>query len=276
MQNFEPKVIIIGEKAIDVFQYVDITRVNPEAPSLIGIPIGMEVKQGMAENVYSNLLSLGLKQSEVCFISNPTAIVKKRYIDKKSNYVVFRIDENDDVISKQHEYFCGDAFKKIEEILFNHKTVKFIVISDYNKKFIDEYWIQQLSILAGRYGILTALDSKKILSDWSKEIDFVKINKKEYENNLSLNKFPESFCKNLLVTDGDKGMHWINKGLTFVGEKVEVRDVVGAGDVALAAFVIKMIESENNIEESIKFANKAASISVTKKGTYSIKRNEIL
>ena len=71
-------------------------------------------------------------------------------------------------------------------------------------------------------------------------------------------------------------MHWINKGLTFVGEKVEVRDVVGAGDVALAAFVIKMIENENNIEESIKFANKAASISVTKKGTYSIKRNEIL
>jgi len=276
MQNFEPKVIVIGERAIDIFEYVDITRVNPEAPSLIGVPIGMEVKQGMAENVYSNLLSLGLKQSEVCFVSNPTAIVKRRYVDKKSNYVVFRIDENDDVISKQSEYFCGDTFKKLDEVLTNHKTVKFIVISDYNKKFIDEYWIQQISILARKYGILTALDSKKILSDWSKEIDFVKINKKEYENNLSLNKFPESFCKNLLVTDGDKGMHWVNKGLTFAGEKVEVRDVVGAGDVALAAFVIKMIESENNIEESIKFANKAASISVTKKVTYSIKRNEIL
>jgi len=276
MQNFEPKVIVIGERAIDIFEYVDITRVNPEAPSLIGVPIGMEVKQGMAENVYSNLLSLGLKQSEVCFVSNPTAIVKRRYVDKKSNYVVFRIDENDDVISKQSEYFCGDIFKKLDQVLTNHKTVKFIVISDYNKKFIDEYWIQQVSILARKYGILTALDSKKILSDWSKEIDFVKINKKEYENNLSSNKSPESFCKNLLVTDGDKGMHWVNKGLTFAGEKVEVRDVVGAGDVALAAFVIKMIESENNIEESIKFANKAASISVTKKGTYSIKRNEIL
>jgi bifunctional ADP-heptose synthase (sugar kinase/adenylyltransferase) len=276
MENFEPKVIIIGEKAIDIFEYVDINRVNPEAPSLIGVPVGMDVKGGMAENVYNNLISLGLKQNNVCFISNLTAIIKKRFIDKKSNYVVFRIDQNDDIISKQHEYFCGDTFKKLEEILINHKTIKFIVISDYNKQFIDEYWIEQISILAKKYGILTALDSKKILSDWSKEIDFVKINKKEYENNLLSNKFPESFCKNLLVTDGDKGIHWINKGLTFIGERVEVRDVVGAGDVALAAFVIKMIESENNIEESIKFANKAASISVTKKGTCSIKRNEIL
>jgi bifunctional ADP-heptose synthase (sugar kinase/adenylyltransferase) len=275
MPNFAPKVIVIGEKAIDIFQYIDVTRVNPEAPSLVGVPVSMEVKGGMAENVYNNLLSLGLKQSEACFISNPTAIVKKRYVDAKSNYIIFRFDENDDVIEKQHEYFCGDTLKALEKLIVGCKTVKLICISDYRKGYIDEYWVEQVTSMAHKHGIKVALDSKRILSNWSKEVDFVKINRKEYEDNLRVNKNPELFCRNLFVTLGSEGIWWVNQNRKFPTKKVELRDSVGCGDAVLAGFAIKYIEEEN-IEESIKYANLVGATKATKKGTYAVKKNEVL
>ena len=143
MSNFAPKVIIIGEKAVDVFEYVEVTRVNPEAPTVIARPLSMEVKGGMAENVFNNLISLGLTKNEVCFISNQTAIVKKRFVDKNSNYILFRLDENEDVITKNHEYFDGDTYKKLKEELmafdFYDQSILNFFSEDYEMEIRKRY-----------------------------------------------------------------------------------------------------------------------------------------
>ena len=54
-------------------------------------------------------------------------------------------------------------------------------------------------------------------------------------------------------------------GVNYSVDKVEVKDVSGAGDTFMAGLVIKYFETKN-IEESIKFANKCASTVVRHKG----------
>ena len=72
---------------------------------------------------------------------------------------------------------------------------------------------------------------------------------------------------NLIVTLGDKGAAIINKETNEIveGFKVEAIDTVGAGDCFNGAFVTALSKGKNEAE-AIKFANKASSIAVTRKG----------
>ena len=59
----------------------------------------------------------------------------------------------------------------------------------------------------------------------------------------------------------------------FPVKKVDVHDVCGAGDVFLAALIVRWLET-SNMQLSIKTANNCASLSVTKLGCYTIKKEE--
>ena len=61
----------------------------------------------------------------------------------------------------------------------------------------------------------------------------------------------------------------------FETDNVEVSDVCGAGDTFLSALTYQYLVS-NNIESAIKFANKAASITVQHIGNYAPTLNEII
>lgn len=258
--SFSPKIIVLGEKAIDVFEYFKATKQNPESPATpVLVPVRMEVRGGMAENVYNNLRSLGLKENELCFISNGTAIVKKRLVEYTTNSIIARIDENDDVVEKNHEYFCGDTFKKLKGVIEDCKTVKALIISDYCKGFIDSYWIELIADLCEKNGVTTFMDTRKKLNDFSRKIDYIKINTKEFEE-LSE---PTKYAKNIIVTRGDKGAEWINRGLFYPTKPVHNPIVCGAGDSFMAALVLNFIQT-NDIPESIKFANAAARVRVSK------------
>jgi sugar/nucleoside kinase (ribokinase family) len=56
-------------------------------------------------------------------------------------------------------------------------------------------------------------------------------------------------------------------------DKVEIKDLVGAGDTFLASFVYKLINT-NDINESLNFANECATIVVQKKGVITIGENK--
>jgi D-beta-D-heptose 7-phosphate kinase / D-beta-D-heptose 1-phosphate adenosyltransferase len=272
MSTFAPKVILIGERGLDIREIVKPTRLNPESPHTpIVVPVSLEVKGGMAENVYNNFRALGFKDNEMCFITNGTAIVKKRFIEEMTDATILRIDENDDVITKQHEYFKQEDYLKLKSVIENHKTVKAVIFSDYCKGFICEHWIELVAELCEKNGVLTIMDTKKKLHEYSRKIDFVKINTKEY-NALKLN--TQFYCKNLIVTRGDKGAEWVNKGLFFPTKSVTNPSVCGLGDSFLAAFTYKLIET-NDPTESIKFANAAARVCAQKRGTATCTLEEI-
>ncbi len=77
----------------------------------------------------------------------------------------------------------------------------------------------------------------------------------------------EKGVKNVIITMGSKGAFFLNEegnGL-IPGEKVKAVDTTGAGDTFNGALIIALSEGLD-LPQAIKFANKAAAISVTKMG----------
>ena len=77
---------------------------------------------------------------------------------------------------------------------------------------------------------------------------------------------------NLIVTKGSKGCIYNNT--LYPAEKVNVYDVVGAGDTFLAALVYGYITT-NNIDESLMMGNRAAAIAVQQPGTYILTEEDV-
>ena len=94
----------------------------------------------------------------------------------------------------------------------------------------------------------------------------IKLNKKEYSELEKINDNSE-----IIVTLGSEGVLYKEK--IYPTNQVEVYDVCGAGDIFLCSFVFAFLNCKN-IERSIKYANKLASLSVSKFGTYVLKEGD--
>lgn len=82
--------------------------------------------------------------------------------------------------------------------------------------------------------------------------------------------FVEAGTRNVVVTLGSQGALVVNKELCQVvpGQKTAAVDTVAAGDCFNAAMVVAMSEGRSLLE-AVSFANKAAAISVSRKGAQS-------
>ena len=237
------KVLLIGDSCTDVYVYGEVKRLNPEAPVPILNYKRTETRQGMCWNVYNNLKSFGL---EVYMMTNEEKITKTRYIDEKTNQQILRVD--DEVHCKPMEYLIPD------------ETYDAIVISDYNKGFVTSTRMFELTQKVKRP---VFIDTKKTILP--KENCFVKINDLEYS------KLTEKH-NNLIVTHGAKGAEY--DGVLYPGEKVNVYDVVGAGDTFLAALTFGYLKY-GSIQQAIPLANKAAAIAVSNPGTYVLTEKDV-
>jgi len=240
------KVLLIGDSCEDRYFYGDVKRLNPEAP----VPI-LEYRRGvtskgMVWNVRENLRSFGV---EVYISTHPEAIIKTRYIDEKSNQQIMRYDEE----------------PKIEPLSFDfppewNNLYDALVISDYNKGFLTT---EKIFELTSRFVGPVFIDSKKtnLPSD-----AYIKVNELEYER--------MSYCnyENLIITRGGKGAEY--KGDLYPAEKVNVFDVVGAGDTFLAALTYGYLKY-GRIDKAIPLANKAAAVAVSHRGTYVLTEEDV-
>lgn len=69
-----------------------------------------------------------------------------------------------------------------------------------------------------------------------------------------------------IVTLGSQGVKLPN-GKIIPAIKVKAIDTTGAGDCWIGSFMARLCENGENYEDAAVFANKAAGISVTRKGT---------
>lgn len=255
-------ILLIGETCRDEYVYGICDRVCPEAPALVLTRTDDQTtfNHGMAGNVYRNLISIGKDILNINFFtnSNLNSIIKRRYIDKRYNAIVFRediyekIDKPDFLISLSSQ----DIIKDYD----------LIIISDYNKGFINTDDYSHIKKIYPNTKIL--VDTKqKITVDIAKNIDYLKINKLEYSN-IENNQDIHNLC-DIIVTKGDCGADLYKKNNTevfsFPTKKIEVRDVCGAGDTFLAALAIKYLYT-GDIFTSIDFANECAGKVVRKFG----------
>ena len=94
---------------------------------------------------------------------------------------------------------------------------------------------------------------------------YIKVNDIEYEN-------LQTKTDNVIITRGGAGTEY--QGKLYPAEKVNVFDVVGAGDTFLAALVVGYLTTKS-METAIPFANKAAAVAVSHTGTYVLTKEDV-
>ena len=240
----------MGDSCIDYYHFGTCDRLSPEAPVPIIKQEKVETREGMSLNVKNNLLSFGFK---VDHLTNETPLEKRRIVDIKTNYQICRLDIDENLIVEQLDV------ANIDPSIYDC-----LVISDYDKGFISN---SAATFLCDKFKNKPIfVDSKKKdLSIYTNCI--LKINESEYKNAI---KIPN--CSKIIVTLGERGAMYESK--IFSTKKVDVHDVCGAGDVFISSLVYSFMKTKC-LEKSISYANKLASVSVTKVGTYVLTREDI-
>ena len=201
----------------------------------------------MAGNVCKNLEALGCK---VNFLHGEVS-KKNRLIDHRSKQQLLRIDH--DVESKPIRF--ETAIPPVYDA---------VVISDYNKGTVDYRLIEDL---IKEVDVPIFVDTKK--TDLARLTGcYVKINALEKSRATSL---PDP--EHLIVTHGGHGAEW--NSWIYAAEIVgDVTDVCGAGDTFLAALVYEFLKT-GHMPDAVKFANKAAAVTVQHIGVYAPRLEEI-
>jgi bifunctional ADP-heptose synthase (sugar kinase/adenylyltransferase) len=240
------KVLVIGEVCTDIFRYGTSERKSPEGSGPVFVPID-ELKvwgMGMAGNTANNLIAMGL---DVDTYFDKGMITKTRYVNKDTNELYLRVDENDKT-NRIDIYDLPDLIKYDS-----------VVISDYCKGFLNEEDINTIASMAK----FTILDTKKKLGDWCKNINFIKLNRQECQNNFRVIRENDWLFNKIICTLDRGGAMY--KTQTFKVESVNSADVSGAGDTFTAGFTVKYLET-NDIYKSIEYGNQCAGQVVKQKG----------
>jgi D-beta-D-heptose 7-phosphate kinase/D-beta-D-heptose 1-phosphate adenosyltransferase len=250
-------ILVIGERCEDIFHYGNVERLSPEAPIPVLTNIESVSNEGMAKNVYNNLVRMNeiyKKRFDIDIITSTYCPKKERYVDRKSNHYFIRVDEPN--------YYESLEFttKNITRI----KRADYIVISDYNKGFLLPSQIKEICKYKKKKCVIF-IDTKKILDeDNYSSVDFIKMNAHEWENNCNASQnLVKLYYPKIIVTHGSMGA--IHKSMHFKTNSVVSMDVSGAGDTFLGGLVFEYAQSQK-IDKSIKFANEMANIVVSKKG----------
>ena len=240
-------ILLIGDACEDTYTYGYVNRISPEAPVPIFEPHYTIHHDGMAGNVRKNLEALGC---DVNFLHGAVS-KKNRLIDQRTKQQLLRLDK--DAISEPVTF--ETAIPPIYDA---------IVISDYNKGTVSYELMEEL---AKEVDVPIFVDTKK--TDLARLSGcYVKINALEKSRATSLPKIDH-----LIVTQGHHGATW--NGWGYPAELVgDVTDVCGAGDTFLAALAYQFLVT-NSMPDAVKFANKAAAITVQHIGVYAPRLEQI-
>lgn len=241
------KITVIGELCKDVFVYGETKRLSPEAPVPVFTPLFSEDNPGMAGNVVENLKPLDV-EININFIHQPEIITKTRYVDFKSNHMFMRVDEGEEKIT---------PLVVTDELIDTIKESDAVIVSDYNKGFLSEKVLKEITFNS-HFSIMDT--KKKISTDILSCFNFVKLNESEFLKH----EFNIHWLNKILITLGSRGAKYIDEIFPSPDPK-ETIDVSGAGDTFTASFTLKYLETKD-IKQSIIYANKMASIVVSKRG----------
>mgnify|MGYP003628014107 FL=1 len=248
-------VLLVGDACEDIYHYGYCDRLSPEAPVPVLKHNHSEHRDGMCLNVRNNLIAFGIS---VKTLTNKRIIKKERFVDLKTKQHLLRTDFGENLRLKP----CTKS--ELERINFDDLDA--VVISDYNKGFIDDNNIKIILSKAKDRDLYIFVDSKK--NDLSIfENCIIKINQLEHSK---VKKFPKKH--ELIITAGEEGAIWNNK--VFPTERCDVFDVCGAGDTFMASLVSEYLKTKS-FEKSIEFANKCSRLVVQKFGTHTLTKKDI-
>lgn len=235
--------------------------------------IGAVGKDSAAKTVEDLLNKKNIKHDLIQFETHPTT--QKLRILANQHYIG-RVDTE-----KRIELGFDQLKKHIEKNKSN-----LCILSDYDKGALKDSK-KIISFLNNR-GFKVFVDPKNDFENY-RDAFLVKPNRKEFidyfgefsdlkdldsQAKQALSKYNIKF---LLITLGSEGMVLVSSKqfLHLPSLAVDVFDVTGAGDTVIATLV-SYFSRGASIEDSMEMANKAASVSVSKKGVYNVSQRDLI
>tara|TARA_X000000368_G_scaffold418300_1_gene417476 strand:- start:1094 stop:2662 length:1569 start_codon:yes stop_codon:yes gene_type:complete len=327
------KILVMGDIMLDKYLFGEANRMSPEAPVPV-FDIKEEInKPGGAANVAVNLSSLGQEVTLFSICASDAngkillglinaqnniyyKIPQKRSTAYKTitktrvmsqNQQLMRLDE-EDPDENRYGYSIYANFKW-NYICNKVEKSDAIIISDYNKGFIDGYRIPDLIKFAKDNKVPVFIDPKSDNYSWYSGATCITPNLKEFERIVGLEIYYTGFSykylgrdkefalkniendarqliakykfQSILVTLGKHGMLLVEKNrknavhIEATTSK-EVFDVTGAGDTVISALCATYLSSE---KKDLAFAANVASIAagevIKKLGAQSISEDEL-
>ncbi len=304
------KILVAGDVMLDVYYSGRTSRISPEAPVPIFTQKSKRLVLGGAANVAANIVAndqevylaaavgdddngrlfmemagkLNIHMDYVVTVSGRKTTTKTRYLAQNSQQI-FRVDEEDtDPIPESAESdVLGRLLSKVREF-------DMIVVSDYLKGFLTEEILHSIIEEAKRSNVKVLIDVKDANYNKYSNAFLLKPNLKELQDLTkrrvrTLEEIAEAavyLCQDagteyVLTTCGGQGMILADKsGNSFHIDCTAktVYDVTGAGDTVIAFLAIWMANGID-LRESVRIANVAAGIQVSKLGTSTVYLDEV-
>lgn len=286
---------IIGDIMLDRWVIGPANRISPEAPVLIIKEEVVTTSPGGAANLAINLSNIlndkiqlygavsdGL--DSICIIeclrkyeniqtlfdlNHSMTTTKTRLMDSTGHYLI-RLD--------REEKYTGELC--VDDLINCLNLNDVVLISDYNKGVIQEDTVSRILNKTS----YVFVDPKQKASHYNGSF-LVKPNMNEYEqwNGKFTVKSALKFMKKnswtwLVVTDGENGIHVLNKKGEYHQYNAtvhEVADVTGAGDTVLAVIAYGYINGMN-IPDACKLACHAASRGVERRGVSPVRPEDLI
>ncbi len=286
------KALVIGDVMLDEYWLGDTHRISPEAPVPIIKITDENFKLGGAGNVAANLAYLGIEVTLVGLIGIDKEAEQLKKIIESQKIKFIPIEHGDyQTINKLRIFSGSQQVIRIDKEKVNQGLGKLvvdavdtlkdghdlIVLSDYAKGTLSS--VQDIINRLRKARSKIIVDPKGNDFKKYKNASVITPNLKEFEQIMGPYENEEIFISNgfillqqlnleaLLVTRGPEGMSLFfdDQHHHIPAINNDVYDVTGAGDTVIAFFAFGLMNG-NSFLESSSLANKAAGVSVRKRG----------
>lgn len=299
------KILVVGDVVLDLYVRGMAERISPEAPVPVLLEKSRQYILGGAGNVAANAAALGAKVVLAGLVGNDVEGGMARKLCRAARIKPLFFAEKDRPTSlktrataMRHQILRLDrenvfpmsraAENKFISVLRGTENFDAVIISDYLKGCLTPKVAEFLRTHFGAKKIIAGLKPQH--ADFYKNVFAVVMNTKECEVLTGLDASSDSvaakaakilvrrFTSSVVLTRGEHGLtvgdkktrratHWPAKAL-------QVYDVTGAGDTALAVFALAVV-SGGDLKDAADLANRAAGIVVAKEGTATVSPKEL-
>lgn len=304
-------ILVVGDAMIDRYIIGETHRISPEAPVPV-VQAGREdIRAGGAANVAANVRALGARCTLLTVCGDDAAgldllrlmdghgVVSDCVVDagqrttQKTRLLsgaqqIARIDHDGRASEKARTELARqlDAHLAARTDAARGDEVRAVIFSDYDKGALAD--LPALLAIARRHGVPAFVDPKGADPARYAGATLLKPNAREFQ--ALFGPCPEERLADrarlaladldldhLVVTRGAKGILMVSRNGEVVDHPtaaIEVFDVTGAGDTIMAALVVGIAEGLS-MAAAIDQANLAASIAVSRPGTYVVTRSDL-
>ena len=306
------RVLVVGDVMLDRYYYGKVTRFSSDAPIPVARVVGTRLSLGGAANVADNLALLGCQTFIAGYVGNDQNCesLQELFTEHGIDWTGLVMTDNPTttkvrIVSGHHQMFRVDfedtsprPDADVEKLLdYVHKklneSLDAVVVSDNEKGVVTEFFCQALIKDSHEHGVPVIVNPYG--ENWIKYsgadyltpnvarlnrvlLEPIAVGDDEAAERAARYVMRKFNVDNVLITRSGDGVTLVteeNQTTHIRTIEQEVFDSAGAGDTVLAVFGM-VLAGGKNPEDGAYLANLAASIVVSKAGTYAVSRDELL